>query len=57
MTERIVCGADNTSLKPVWYDETSRNDFETFFRMRCLCLSTRQAKPLSIRVTNIGVLK
>ena len=31
MTERIVCGADNTSLKPVWYDETSRNDFETFF--------------------------
>ena len=31
MTERIVCGADNTSLKSVWYDETSRNDFETFF--------------------------
>lgn len=27
----FVCGADNTSLKSLWYDETSRNDFETFF--------------------------
>lgn len=27
----FVCGADNTSLKSMWYDETSRNDFETFF--------------------------
>ena len=27
----LVCGADNTSLKSLWYDETSRNNFETFF--------------------------
>lgn len=27
----LVCGADNTSLKSMWYDEASRNDFETLF--------------------------
>lgn len=34
----FVCGADNTSLKSLWYDETSRNDFETFFSYE-VCMS------------------